>query len=113
MITDRFHEYLYGKGFGIFTDNNPLTYLLTIAKLDANDQRWVVSLAIYNFKLHYRSGKLNVKANALLRIPWKQEETLHTLDAVVVKAIISRRYNKDSSIPEIPPYVISMVAKGL
>ena len=35
-VTDQFHEYLYGlPKFDIFTDNNPLTYILTMAKLDA------------------------------------------------------------------------------
>ena len=34
-ITDKFHEYLYGAKFQVFTDNNPLTYVLTTAKLDA------------------------------------------------------------------------------
>ena len=34
-ITDRFHEYLYGATFDVFTDNNPLTYILSTAKLDA------------------------------------------------------------------------------
>ena len=42
------------------------------------------------FKLHYKSGKLNVEADALSRIPWEQEEELHTLDTIAVKAIISR-----------------------
>ena len=37
-ITDRFHEYLYGGKFEVFTDNNPITYLLTTAKLDATGQ---------------------------------------------------------------------------
>ena len=105
-ITDRFHEYLYGVNFEVFTDNNPLTYLLTTAKLDAIGQRWVASLANYNFKLHYVSGKLNVEADVLSRIPWEWEEALHTLDAVAVKAILSRGYNGYSSIPEIPPYAI-------
>ena len=73
-----------------FTDNNPLTYLLTKAKLDATGQRWVASLTNYNFKLHYKSGKLNVEADALSRIPWEQEEELPTLDTIAVKAIISR-----------------------
>ena len=40
-ITDRFHEYLYGGEFDVFTDNNPLTYVLMTAKLDATGQRWV------------------------------------------------------------------------
>ena len=79
--------------------------------MDATGQRWVASLANYNFKLHYRSGKLNVEVDALSRIPWEWEEALHTLDAVVVTAIISRGYNGDSSIPEIPPYTISAVAQ--
>ena len=37
-ITDRFHEYLYGGNFEVFTDNNPLTYLLNMAKLDVTGQ---------------------------------------------------------------------------
>jgi len=34
-ITDKFHDYLYGNTFEVLTDNNPLTYVLTSAKLDA------------------------------------------------------------------------------
>ena len=37
-ITDRFHEYLYGGQFDVYTDNNPLTYILTSTKLDATGQ---------------------------------------------------------------------------
>ena len=51
-ITDRFHEYLYGGQFDVYTDNNPLTYILTSAKLDATGQRWVASLANYNCLLY-------------------------------------------------------------
>ena len=45
VVTDRFHQYLYGVKFDVFTDNNPLTYIPTSAKLDACGQRWVASLA--------------------------------------------------------------------
>ena len=38
-VMDRFHEYLYGGQFDVYTDNNPLTYILTYAKLDATGQR--------------------------------------------------------------------------
>ena len=48
-VTDRFHEYLYGGQFDVYTDNNPLTYILTSAKLDATGQHWVASLANYDF----------------------------------------------------------------
>ena len=34
-ICERFHEYLYGAEIEVHMDNNPLTYVLTTAKLDA------------------------------------------------------------------------------
>ena len=34
-VVEKFHKYLYGMTFDIYTDNNPLTYVLTTAKLDA------------------------------------------------------------------------------
>ena len=33
-MVEKFHEYLYGLAFDIYTDNNPLTYMLITAKLD-------------------------------------------------------------------------------
>ena len=87
-VTDQFHEYLYGGEFEVYTDNNPLTYILTMAKLDATGQRWVARLADYNFNLHYRSGKCNVDAEALSRIPWtKRYDKL--IDESTMKAIIN------------------------
>ena len=38
-ITDQLHEYLYGNTFHVYTDNNPLTYVLTAAKLDVMGHR--------------------------------------------------------------------------
>ena len=65
-FTERFHDYLYGGHFEVYTDNNPLTYNLTTAKLDATGQRLVASLANYNFKIFYRSGKLSLEADAYI-----------------------------------------------
>lgn len=50
-------------------DNNPLTYLLTTAKLDAASHRWLAALSTYTFKLKYRAGKQNFDADALSRCP--------------------------------------------
>ena len=58
-VTEKFHDYLYGSLFEVITDNNPLTYILTTAKLGATGQRWVASLSDYNFTIKYRSGKKN------------------------------------------------------
>ena len=53
-VTEKFHDYLYGSLFEVITDNNPHTYILTKAKLDATGQRWVASLSDYNFTIKYR-----------------------------------------------------------
>ena len=50
-LTDKFHDYLYGNTFEVRTDNNPLTYVTTTAKLDAMSHRWLASLSNYNFRL--------------------------------------------------------------
>ena len=64
-VTERFHEYLYVDILRYIQKNNSLTYILTTAMLDAMDQRWVASLANYNFKIFYKSNKLNVDADTL------------------------------------------------
>ena len=72
-VCEKFHEYLYGsKPFEVFTDNNPLTYVLTSAKLDSCGQRWVAKLANYNFSIKYRCGVSNTEADALSRIKWPE-----------------------------------------
>ena len=91
-VCERFHEYLYGGKFQVYTDNNPLTYILTTAKLDATRQLWVASLAYYDFTIHYRSGNQNTEADALSRIKWQHE------DDVQVKAILARGSNTDTTI---------------
>ena len=89
-VTDRFHEYLYGGSFEVFTDNNPLTYILSSAKLDAVGQRWVASLAPYNFSLHYNPGRRNVVADSLSRIPWANTEFMDSMDFSLVKAFVDK-----------------------
>ena len=55
---------------GWYTANNPLTYILMTAKLDAASHQWVGSLANYNFWLNYQARKTNVEVDALLRVSW-------------------------------------------
>ena len=70
-VTEKFKDYLYGGNiFDCYTDNNPLTYILSSAKLDACGQRWVAELANFNFNLHYKPGPTNIDADALSRIKW-------------------------------------------
>ena len=85
-ITERFHEYLYGGDFKVFTDNNPLTYVLTSAKLDATGQRWIANLANYNFKIFYRCGRSNIDADS--RIPWEVVQEDHSQTGAIVKSLL-------------------------
>lgn len=68
-VTEKFHDYLYGSSFTVITDNNPLTYILTSAKLDAASHRWLAALSTYNFNLQYRAGNHNQDADAPSRRP--------------------------------------------
>ena len=86
-ITDQFHEYLYGDTFDVYMDNNPLTYVLTTAKLDAMGHRWITGLANYNFHIHYKSGKSNVEADPLSSINW--EKCDETILAISIQAIVA------------------------
>jgi hypothetical protein len=44
-VTEKYHDYLYGNTLTVLTDNNPLTYVLISAKLDATGHRWIAALA--------------------------------------------------------------------
>ena len=110
-ITERFHEYLYGGHFEMYTGNNPLTYILTTAKLDATGQRWVASLANYNFKIFYKSGKLNVEADALSHIPWENAQVDH-MEPLIVNTMLQSKLESETSLPnEYLP--VNLLLKGM
>ena len=107
-VCEKFHEYLYGsKSFEVFTDNNPLTYVLTSAKLDACGQRWVAKLANYNFSIKYRCGVSNTEADALSRIKWPEALSDNVdiengcMDTHVINAILTGAITKSSLIESV------------
>ena len=85
-LCDKFYDYLYGHHFSVLTDNNPLAYVLTTAKLDATGHRWLAELANLDFTITYRSGKQNVDADFLSRLPKEHEH----LDQDIVKAVCNQ-----------------------
>lgn len=68
-VCEKFSHWLKGRSFTIWTDNNPVTYLLTKLKLDACEVCWVSKLASY-FDLKHQPGKKNVVADAMSRDPF-------------------------------------------
>jgi transposase InsO family protein len=85
-VTEKFRDHLYGREFTVKTDNNPLSYVLSTAKLDATGHRWLAALASYNFRVLYRPGRSNADADGL-----------------------SRRTGKDAEYSEIPTESVSAV----
>ena len=93
-ITDRFRDYLlYGSPFDVYTDNNPLTYVLTTAKLNATGLRWVADLANFSFKIHYRSGTKNKSAYYLSRHLIHEVEQLQKDSNTVINSEKISLYN--------------------
>ena len=88
-VTEKFSEYLTNNQFTVCTDNNPLTHVLSSAKLDATGQRWASVLGQYDFDIIYRSGLNNVDADAMSRYPFEkvEEEDRMKLDGKTVKTI--------------------------
>ena len=108
-VTKKFHDYLYGNQFEVFTDNNPLTYVLTSAKLDATGHRWLAALSSYDFKLTYRSGRSNGDADGLSRRPQETQETTEMFPEVV-KAISQAYLVTRDSCPYIETLILTQQA---
>lgn len=92
-VTEKFHDYLYGNQFTVHTDNNPLTYVLSTAKLDATGHRWLASLSNFNFKLIYRSGKSNGDADGLSRRPQDTVQMFPDVVSAICQASTVKREN--------------------
>lgn len=72
-ICERFREYLnYAPSFTVYTDNNPLTYVLTTAQLNTTTHRWIAELADFIFSIKYRPGKVNGDADGLSRMQYME-----------------------------------------
>ena len=100
-VTERFADYLrYGsQKFDVFTDNNPLTYVLTSAKLNATGLRWVADLAEFDFTINYKPGKENVDADCLSRKPLELSELMkkctESVEPSSVAAVLASSNDED------------------
>jgi len=103
-IVEKFHDYLYGACFTVRTDNNPLTYVLTTAKLNATGHRWLSDLSVYDFDIIYRPGRNNIDADLLSRMELGDEAEWQSISHSGVKSIC-QRVGALSSCKDSPTYI--------
>ena len=75
MVTEKLRDYLLGSKFTVYTDNNPLAYVKE-STLGVAQIRWLCKLALFDFDIKYRSGKLNQAADTLSHHPRTDSEIL-------------------------------------
>lgn len=74
---ERFHFYLFGRKFTLFTDHKPLTFMFQpLSKPCARIERWVLRLQQYDFVVVYKSGKENI-ADSFSRLSATDKEPLN------------------------------------
>ena len=65
-VTQRFKDYLfYAPSFTVISDNNPLQYAMTAAKLNSTGFRWMSELSNYNCAVKYRPRKVHTDVDVL------------------------------------------------
>ena len=97
-VTEKFKDYLYGAKFEILTDNNPLCYLQSTAKLGAVEQRWAAQLAMYDFSIRYRTGKTNQAADALSRLPKSGIDLPADVSLIIMEDVIHTSSNAHTAV---------------
>ena len=79
----KFHKFLYGREFTLYTDHKPLTSILGQKReipplAAARLQRWALILAAYQYNIQYKPTKEHGNADGLSRLPLQTEEVVET-----------------------------------
>ena len=106
-MTEHFKEYLTYAPFVVWTNNNPLTYMLTMLNLDATGHRWVGTLALFQLELEYQKGTNNGATDALSQVPishsWQTVQYL--LEGAIVGASNRGEAKANEGLLEEPEYL--------
>ena len=84
----KFHQYLYGLHFTVYTDHKPLLGLFgenkSIPTMAAERIiRWALMLAAYEYTIQYRKGTENMNADALSRLPLTEDVKVPTISSAI------------------------------
>ena len=59
LTIEHFLQFLYGTHFVVWTDHQPLKYILKIKEPAARLLRWIIRLSNYDFEIRYKRGLTN------------------------------------------------------
>ena len=120
----KFHHYLFGHKFTIYTDHKPLLGLFGENKgipdrSAARIARWALMLSAYDYKLEYRQGSLNGNADALSRLPLSGEDEEESQEVFGVhmmelthSPVTEEEVRKETLNDEVLSKVINCVSEG-
>ena len=90
----RFHQYLAGRIFSIYSDHKPLQHIFaencpTPAMASARLQRWALTLGAYNYTITYKTGSQHGNADLLSRLPLPCDIKTETLPGETILLVQS------------------------
>lgn len=108
----KWRHYLTGNKFTIRTDQKSLKHLLEQRAVSVEQQKWASKLLGLNYSIEYRPGKDNGVADALSRIPEKEEmfELQLTAPLTLDKEELARQLTQDAVLKNIMDAVRDGVA---
>ena len=67
----KYRHYIFGKHFTIYSDHNPLQYLMKVKNPNGRLTRWSLLLMDYDFDIVYKAGNKHQNADTLSRYPFE------------------------------------------
>eukprot|EP00731_Ephydatia_muelleri_P011471 Em0006g365a len=126
----KFHQYLVGRSFTIYSDHEPLQYLFSETRpvppmASSRIQRWALTLSAYNYRIMFKSGDSQANADAFSRLPLSEStavvpvpgdtifmlKTLRTGDSPVTAAQIKSWTDKDPILSRVRNMALTAAAQ--
>lgn len=120
FAVSKFHDYIYGHTFILYTDQQALSEIFhpekgTSSVAAARLQRWSIILSMYSYRIKHRSATKMTHVDALSRLPLDEDSGIETVTInfsrisgdLVDKKLIAARTKEDSVLSQVYDYVMN------